>query len=193
MYQIELELPGQGVKKLNGWKLKIGHSLGSSLGWHWEGASCVRAWQLIQSIKDCIRAQANKERGGNTDNATLTYFWKRVNQKKATKQKPISRCGQTANKAVVSWPTGGPGVLVTSQLSLHYHEDLNHFRFSSGLIFSVLCKVYINQRGTRASPEQDLYLCHPEAQPLSRQNLQSHFNTQIGNISEKIRRQVLIY
>ena len=61
-----------------------------------------------------------------------------------------------------------PGVLVTSQLSLHYDEDLSHLRFSSGLI-SVLCKVYINQGVTRARPEQDTVPgpCHPEAPPPS--------------------------
>ena len=158
--------------------------------------SCDQAWKLLQSIKGCISLlpimlkAVNKKGGGTTDNATLTYFWKRVNQKKATKQKPISRCGQTANRPVVGWPSGGSGVLVTSQLSLHYHEDLNHFRISSGLIFSVLCKVYINQRGTRAGActcvTRRPSHCH-------RQSLQSHFNTQIGNIPEKTRREVLIY
>ena len=56
--------------------------------------------------------QSTRKGVGTTDNATLTYFWKRVNQKKATKQKPISRCGQTANKAAACGPTGGPGVWV---------------------------------------------------------------------------------
>ena len=88
------------------------------------------------------------------------------------------------------WPRGLGCWLVTSQLSLHYHENLNHFRFSSGLI-SVLCKVYINQRGSRAGREQDTghctwSVCHPEPPPPSHQSLQSHFNTQIENIPEKI-------
>ena len=85
------------------------------------------------------------------------------------------------------WPRGLGCWLVTSQLSLHYHENLNHFRFSSGLI-SVLCKVYINQRGSRAGTEQDTVPgpCHTEAPPPSHQSLQSHFNTQIENIPEKI-------
>ena len=76
-----------------------------------------------------------------------------------------------------------PGGHIT--VILHYYEDLNYFRLLSGLI-SVLCKAYINQRGSGASPEQETVpgLCHPEPPPLTH-SLQSHLNTQRENIFRK--------
>ena len=87
---------------------------------------------------------------------------------------------QGSRVLVNRWPR-----VVISQLSLHYYEDLNYFRLLSGLI-SVLCKAYINQRGSGASPEQETVpgLCHPEPPPLSH-SLQSHLNTQRENIFRK--------
>ena len=87
---------------------------------------------------------------------------------------------QGSRVLVNRWPR-----VVISQLSLHYYEDLNYFRLLSGLI-SVLCKAYINQRGSRASLEQETVpgLCHPEPPPLSH-SLQSHLNTQRENIFRK--------